>query len=121
MKSFYIKGKFDGFLQKWKEGAFRLPLILNGDRQVGKTEAIRNFARQSYASVAVIARISRRNPSFRFEDCCVLGGMPQVVSRKWGVKYACANVGFESNILTLPHSTVFLLRRMLQTSRSLGK
>lgn len=121
MKSFCIKRKFDGFLQKWKEGAYRLPLILKGDRQVGKAEAIRNFVRQNYASVAVIARISRRNPSFRFKDFCVLGGMPQVVSRKWGIKYACANVGFESNILTLPYSTVFLLRRMSQTSRGLGK
>lgn len=32
----------------------------------------------------------------------------------WGIKFANANVGFENNILTMPYSTAFLLRRLLK-------
>ena len=31
----------------------------------------------------------------------------------WGVKFARANVGFANGVLTLPYSTAFLLRRVL--------
>ena len=31
----------------------------------------------------------------------------------WGVKFARANVGFANGVLTLPYSTVFLLRCVL--------
>ena len=39
------------------------------------------------------------------------GGLYPDIS--WGVKFARANVGFENGVLTLPHSTAFLLRRVL--------
>lgn len=39
-------------LQKWKESARRKPLILNGARQVGKTYALKYFAKKSYEKSA---------------------------------------------------------------------
>ena len=46
-------------LSKWKRRSDRKPLILNGARQVGKTWAIREFARREYAKEAYI--ICRKN------------------------------------------------------------
>ena len=46
-------------LSEWKRRSDRKPLILNGARQVGKTWAIREFARREYAKEAYI--ICRKN------------------------------------------------------------
>lgn len=84
----YFKRKIDGFLTAWRADADRLPLIVRGARQVGKTEAIRHFAASCYEHVveinfveepqyravieegykpeSVVKLISRLNPEFRF-------------------------------------------------------
>ncbi len=84
----YFKRKIDDFLQKWHSDTNRLPLIIRGARQVGKTEAIRHFAfsfyqhivelnfveepqyqsilEDGYKAESVIRLISRINPDFRF-------------------------------------------------------
>ena len=46
--------KIDSFLAEWKKSENRLPLIVKGARQIGKTEAIHHFARNHYRSVAEI-------------------------------------------------------------------
>ena len=46
----YLKRKIDDFLQAWSRGK-RLPLVLKGPRQVGKTESVRHFADDRYESV----------------------------------------------------------------------
>ncbi|MBP5640604.1 MAG: hypothetical protein J6X55_14055 [Victivallales bacterium] len=50
----YLKRKIDSFLKEWRQEEDRLPLIIRGARQVGKTEAIRHFAKQSYRHVVGI-------------------------------------------------------------------
>ena len=84
----YFKRRIDGFLTAWRADADRLPLIVRGARQVGKTEAIRHFAASCYEHVveinfveepqyravieegykaeSVVKLISRLNPEFRF-------------------------------------------------------
>ena len=37
-------------LYKWKESPYRKPLIIEGARQVGKTETIRRFGESNYSS-----------------------------------------------------------------------
>ncbi len=44
--------KIMGFLEAWKEGQHRKPLILQGARQVGKTYSILEFGRTHYENVA---------------------------------------------------------------------
>ncbi len=39
-----LKRKIDSFLEEWKADPERLPLIVKGARQIGKTESIRFFA-----------------------------------------------------------------------------
>lgn len=84
----YLKRKIDTFLADWKKDPAQMPLIVRGARQVGKTEAIRNFAKANYKNVieinfveepqykgiieegfkteSIIKLISRLNPSHRF-------------------------------------------------------
>lgn len=40
----YLKRKLDDFLLEWKHSADRMPLIVKGARQIGKTESIKHFA-----------------------------------------------------------------------------
>ncbi len=75
-------------LLDWKQNEHRLPIVLNGARQVGKTEAVRHFAGSSYSNFievnfveqpeykgilldgfsadAIIKRMSLVNPSLKF-------------------------------------------------------
>ena len=83
-----LKRKIDEYLITWKKDENRLPLIVKGARQIGKTDAIRNFAKNTYQSVVeinfalqkqyktifdngfevntIIRNISLQNPNFEF-------------------------------------------------------
>ena len=50
----YLKRKADAFLLNWKSQSDRLPLVVKGARQIGKTETIRKFAAENYESVVEI-------------------------------------------------------------------
>ena len=43
-----LKRKIDNYLIEWKNNPNRLPLIVKGARQIGKTNAIRNFGKNNY-------------------------------------------------------------------------
>ncbi len=90
MDEIYLKRKVDTFLLKWKADVNRLPLIIKGPRQVGKTESIRRFAKYEYKNSVyinfveepkykriaedgyktedIIRNISRIDPSKKFEE-----------------------------------------------------
>lgn len=83
-----LKRKIDKYLIDWKNSPDKKPLIVKGSRQIGKTESIRNFAKNNYRSVieidfvlqkqfkdifddgfevdTIIKNISLRNPDFEF-------------------------------------------------------
>lgn len=83
-----LKRKIDKFLVDWKNSTDKKPLIVKGARQIGKTESIRNFAKNNYKNVieinfilqkqykdifddgfevdTIIKNISLRNPNFEF-------------------------------------------------------
>lgn len=50
----YLKRKIDNFLTNWKEDKDRMPLIVKGARQIGKTESILHFANSNYKNVIYI-------------------------------------------------------------------
>lgn len=50
----YLKRKIDIFLKEWKNNPDKMPLIIKGARQIGKTESIRNFARKNYKNTVEI-------------------------------------------------------------------
>ena len=50
----YLRRKADEELERWHENPNRLPLLIKGARQVGKTETVRRFARRHYDSLVEI-------------------------------------------------------------------
>ena len=52
--SMYLKRKIDEYLLEWKKNEERLPLIIKGARQIGKTESINHFAEQNYSNIVSI-------------------------------------------------------------------
>jgi len=83
-----LKRKIDDYLVEWKSNVNKLPLIVKGARQIGKTESIRHFAKNNYRSIieinfvlqkqykgifdsgfevdTIIKNISLINPNFEF-------------------------------------------------------
>ncbi|MBE6397487.1 MAG: ATP-binding protein, partial [Lentisphaerae bacterium] len=59
----YIARKFDKTLLAWKSRDNRLPLIVEGARQVGKSECIEHFAEGRYSSFVEINFVER--PEFK--------------------------------------------------------
>ncbi len=45
-----LKRKIDDYLEKWKSSLDRLPIVVRGARQIGKTDAIQNFGKKNYKS-----------------------------------------------------------------------
>lgn len=43
-----LRRKIDDFLIEWKQSKDKLPLIIKGARQIGKTDSIENFAKNNY-------------------------------------------------------------------------
>ena len=59
----YVERKFDKTLLSWKSRDNRLPLIVEGARQVGKSECIEHFAEGRYSSLVEINFVER--PEFK--------------------------------------------------------
>ena len=57
-----LRRKVDEFLIDWKNNSDKKPLIIKGARQIGKTESIKNFAKNnflsSYNSKALLKRVN---------------------------------------------------------------
>ncbi len=63
-----LRRKIDDCLQRWRRDPERLPLIVKGARQIGKTEAIEHFARENYKHVIEINFALQKAYRTIFED-----------------------------------------------------
>lgn len=63
-----LKRKIDDFLLQWQKDSDRLPLIVKGARQIGKTNAIRNFGENNYENYIEINFIENSDFSDIFND-----------------------------------------------------
>ena len=83
-----LKRKIDQYLIDWKNDKNKMPLIVKGARQIGKTDSIENFAKNNYKNLVeinfaiqkeyldifkngfdvdnILKNISLKNPNFRF-------------------------------------------------------
>lgn len=50
----YLRRKIDDYLVQWHNDPKRLPLIVKGPRQIGKTRSILHFAERTYSSIVKI-------------------------------------------------------------------
>lgn len=64
-----MKRKIESQLQRWKEDrAGRMPLIVNGARQVGKTYVLRKFGEEYFKNVVYINLETNQSVASYFED-----------------------------------------------------
>lgn len=63
-----LKRKIDKYLIEWKNNPNRMPLIVKGARQIGKTESIRNFAQNNYKSIIEINFVLQKQFKNIFDD-----------------------------------------------------
>ncbi len=63
-----LRRKIDSFLKKWKKEADRMPLIVKGARQVGKTASILQFASDNYKNVVAINFVLQQRYKPIFEE-----------------------------------------------------
>lgn len=63
-----LERKIDGFLAKWKTSARRLPLVVRGARQVGKTRSIEAFAHAHYKNVVEVNFALQKQYKGIFDD-----------------------------------------------------
>lgn len=63
-----LKRKIDLFLNEWLNNKNRLPLIVKGARQIGKTTSIMEFANKNYESVVNINFINNKEYKNVFES-----------------------------------------------------
>ena len=63
-----LKRKIDDYLIHWKENVERLPLIVKGARQIGKTASIEMFAEKNYQSVVEINFVLQKQYKSIFDD-----------------------------------------------------
>ena len=63
-----LKRKVDQYLINWKNDKYKMPLIIKGARQIGKTDAIENFAKNNYKNVIEINFALQKQYKDIFED-----------------------------------------------------
>ena len=49
-----LRRKIDQYLIDWKNDKNKMPLIVKGARQIGKTDSIENFAKSNYKNLVEI-------------------------------------------------------------------
>ena len=68
VENIMLKRKIDTFLVDWKKNSDRLPLIVKGARQVGKTASIRLFGENNYENVVEINFLLQKQYRDIFDD-----------------------------------------------------
>lgn len=63
-----LKRKIDEYLINWKNDINKMPLIIKGARQIGKTDAIENFAKNNYPNVIEINFALQKQYKDIFDD-----------------------------------------------------
>lgn len=63
-----LRRKIDSFLIDWKNNPNKLPLIIKGARQIGKTESIRYFAKNNYKNIIEINFVLQKQFKVIFDD-----------------------------------------------------
>lgn len=63
-----LKRKIDDFLVNWKNDKNKLPLIIKGARQIGKTDAVENFAKNNYKNLVEINFVLQKQYKSIFDD-----------------------------------------------------
>lgn len=121
-----LRRKIDEYLINWKNSNEKLPLIVKGARQIGKTNAIRFFGKNNYEVFIEI------NFAFLWWDASslipievkandnVTTSLNHLIDSdtysdiKYGIKLCNKNVGYNGKFYTFPYFLTFLLKKFLK-------
>ena len=95
-----LKRKIDKYLIDWKNSENKLPLIIKGARQIGKTESIRKFAKENYENVIEINFALQSEFKTIFDDGCEADKIIKNISL------------INPSIEFIPHSTLIFFDEM---------
>lgn len=68
LKMKLLRRKVEDYLLTWKSQSDRMPLVIKGARQVGKTASVMQFAQQNYAQVVAINFVLQKKYKQIFDD-----------------------------------------------------
>ena len=63
-----LRRKIDEYLVEWKNSKDKMPLIVKGARQIGKTDAIENFAKNNYSHIVEINFVLQKEYKTIFDN-----------------------------------------------------
>ena len=63
-----LQRKIDKYLVEWKNKKDKMPLIVKGARQIGKTDAIENFAKNNYKYIVEINFVLQKEYKTIFDN-----------------------------------------------------
>ena len=63
-----LQRKIDKYLVEWKNKKDKMPLIVRGARQIGKTDAIENFAMNNYKYIVEINFVLQKEYKTIFDN-----------------------------------------------------
>lgn len=101
-----LKRKVDQYLIDWKNDKNKMPLIIKGARQIGKTDAIRNFGKKKYKSFIEINFIFQPEYKDIFENGFEVNDIIKNISLKNG------------NIKFIPKDTLIFFDEMQECPSS---
>lgn len=118
-----LKRKIDEYLIEWKNNPNKLPLIIKGARQIGKTNAIRNFGKNKKGTIEMdffardkdslipIEVKANDNSTISLNNLIDNENYKDI---KYGIKLCNKNIGFNGKFYTFPYFMTFLLKRYLK-------
>ncbi len=77
----YLKRKIDDFLLDWKNNENKKPLIIKGCRQIGKTESIKQFAKNNYSNIIYVNFVEEPKYKLIIEDSYNVADIIKNISR----------------------------------------
>lgn len=95
-----LKRKIDNYLLEWKNSDWKMPLIVSGARQIGKTNAIEYFGKNNYTSYININFILQPE----FSDIFELGYSVDNILKKISMH--------DPNLKFIPHETLIFFDEM---------
>ena len=88
-----LKRKIDQYLIDWKNDKDKMPLIVKGARQIGKTDAIENFAKNNYSNVIEINFALQKQYKDIFDDGFEVDTILRSISLKNPSKFLKLSLG----------------------------
>ena len=70
----------EDFLEKWKKSPHRMPLIVKGARQIGKTECIRHFSKANYKNFIEINFVEQKQYKSIFDESFEVDSIIKAIS-----------------------------------------